>query len=43
MSSSPEEFKRRAEVALRDMVCGGLGSVRFTAGLDDRRCLFQPK
>ena len=27
---------------LRDMGCGGLGSVRLTVGLDDLKGLFQP-
>ncbi|KAK4832404.1 LOW QUALITY PROTEIN: hypothetical protein QYF61_022539 [Mycteria americana] len=40
-SPSLEVFKRRVDVALTD-ISGGLGSVRFTVGLD-LKGLFQPK
>ena len=36
---SPQVVKGPVDVALRDM----LGSVRFTAGRDDLKGLFQPK
>ncbi|KAK4826031.1 hypothetical protein QYF61_003852 [Mycteria americana] len=42
-SPSLEVFKRCVYVALRDMINGGLGSVRFMVGLDDLKGLFQPK
>ncbi|KAK4822263.1 hypothetical protein QYF61_012102 [Mycteria americana] len=42
-SPSLEVFKRHVDVVLRDTVSGGLGSVRFTVGLDDLKGLFQPK
>ncbi|KAK4824447.1 hypothetical protein QYF61_015762 [Mycteria americana] len=41
-SRSLEVFKRCVDVVLRDMSCGGLGSVRFTVGLDDLKGFFQP-
>ncbi|KAK4829598.1 hypothetical protein QYF61_005698 [Mycteria americana] len=42
-SPSLEVFKRHLDVVLRDTwSSGGLGSVRFTVGLDDLKGLFQP-
>ena len=42
-SPSLEVFKSHVDVVLRDMVSGGLGSVRLTVGLDDLKGSFQPK
>jgi len=41
-SSSLEVFKRCVDVALWTWFSGGLGSVRFTVGLDDLKGVFQP-
>ena len=42
-SPSLEVFKRRVDVALKDMLSGGFGSTRFTVGLGDLKGLFQSK
>jgi len=42
-SPSLEAFKRPADVVLRDMVSGGLGSVRLTVRFNDLKGLSQPK
>jgi len=39
-SPSLDVFKRRVDMAVRDMVSGGLVSVRLTAGFGDLRGLF---
>ena len=42
-SPSLEVFKSRVDIALRDMVQMGTGSVRLMVGLDDLQGLFQPR
>lgn len=42
-SPSLEVFKSLADVALRDMVIGGIGRVNFIVGLKDLTGLFQLK
>ena len=42
-SPSLEVFKSRVDVALQDMVYGGLGRVRLALRLDNFKGLFQPK
>lgn len=40
--SQPGLEQKLRDVALGDMVCGGMGSITLTAGLDGLRGLFQP-
>ena len=42
-SPSLEVFKRPVDVVLRAWLSGGLGSVRWTVGLDDLKGFVQPK
>lgn len=42
-SSSLGVFKRCVVVVLRNIICGGLGSVGLVVSLTVLKCLFQPR